>query len=278
MPKAPTVDVWGIGPLAEATLVAARSLGWQAEPGSVGADSGRDVIAVAPLAPSVAACDELIAHRHTGHRACAWPMISVTAVQEMVARCHRLGALTDLSTRSTRPTRSRPGQNEDLATTLLAAAHDQVALLVVLARVAGHGPPTAVSMPTVQQQAVRLIIHFEDVEASVQIAWDDTATQSLDMQVAGVAGVLRIETDPETQLEHNGEAVILPTPPPIDPQLVALRDAGVIAMLQTIGASFVDGRPLAYAFSFEFGRSVVAVFEAAVLSAGRSGAPIPLSD
>lgn len=275
MATAPTVEVWGTGPLAAATFVAARSLGWQAEPQSSGVNSGRDVIAVAPLAPTVAACDALIAQRHAGRRAFAWPMISVAAVQEMVARCRRLGALTDLSSRSTRPI---GGWNDDLATTLLAAAHDQVALLVVLAHVAGHHPPAAVSMPSVREHAIRLVVHFADVEAAIEIAWDDTAPESLEVQAAGVDGVLRIETDPATHLEHNGESVILPAPSSIDPQLVALRDAGVIAMLKTIGASFMDGRPLAHAFSFEFGRSVVAIFEAAVLSAARSGTPIALSD
>jgi hypothetical protein len=239
------VDIRGGGPLAEATVVAARSLGWDVAPGS-------DVIAVAPLAPTVAECDVLIARPVAGKQAFAWPMVSVTAVQQMIARCRSIGELTNLSSRSTRPRSS-----------LLVAAHDQVALLLLVAQINGHGAPIEVSMRSSADGVDRLVMHFADFAATVEVTWDDAAMPSLDVQVAGTDGVLRIETDPSTQLEQNGTPVPLPKPAPIAPELQPLRDAGVIDMLKTIGASFADGRPLAHAFSFEFGRSVVAIFEAA---------------
>jgi hypothetical protein len=239
------VDIWGDGLLAEATVVAARSLGWDVAPGP-------DVIAVAPLAPSVAECDALIAQPDAGKRAFAWPMVSVTAVQQMIARCRRIGALTNLSSRSTRPRSS-----------LLVAAHDQVALLLLVAQINGHSAPVEVSMRSSVDGVDRLVMHFEGFTATVEVTWDDAATPSLDVQVAGSDGVLRIETDPSTQLEYNGEPVALPRPAAIAPELQPLRNSGVIDMLKTIGASFVDGRPLAHAFSFEFGRSVVAIVETA---------------
>ena len=76
------VDIWGDGRLAEATVFSARSLGWDIAPGA-------DVIAVAPLAPTVEECDALIARPATGKRAFAWPTASVTAVQQMIARCQK---------------------------------------------------------------------------------------------------------------------------------------------------------------------------------------------
>lgn len=239
------VDIWGDGPLANATVVAARSLGWDVAPGP-------DVIAVAPLAPTVAECDALIVRPVAGKRAFAWPMVSVTAVQQMIARCRGIGALTNLSSRSTRPRSS-----------LLVAAHDQVALLLLVAQINGHGGPIEVSVRSSADGVDRLVMRFDGFAATVEVTWDDAATPSLDVQIAGADGVLRIETDPSTQLEQNGAAVPLPKPAPIAPELQPLRDAGVIDMLKTIGASFADDRPLAHAFSFEFGRSVVAIVEAA---------------
>jgi hypothetical protein len=237
------VDIWGDGPLVDATVVAARSLGWDVAPAP-------DVIAVAPLAPTVAECDALIARQVAGKRAFAWPMVSVTAVQQLIARCRDIGALTNLSSRSTRPRSS-----------LLAAAHDQVAVLLLVAQINGHDAPTDVSMRSLADGIDRLVMRFDGFTATVEVTWDDAAMPSLDVQVAGTDGVLRVETDPSTRLEQNGALVPLPKPAPMAPELQPLRDTGLIDMLKTIGASFADGRPLAHAFSFEFGRSVVAIVE-----------------
>jgi hypothetical protein len=106
-------------------------------------------------------------------------------------------------------------------------------------------------------------MHFNDLTAVVEVTWNSTVAPSLDIQIAGTDGVLRIETDPLTQLEQNGSLVPLPVPAAIAPELQPFRDAGVINMLQTIGAAFHNGHPLAHAFSFEFGRSVVAIVETA---------------
>jgi hypothetical protein len=244
------VDIWGDSPLAEATVFGARSLGWDVT-------TGADVIAVAPLASTVAECDALIARPTAGKRAFAWPTVSVTAVQQMIARCHSVGPLTNLSSRSTRPQSS-----------LLTAAHDQVALLLLVAQINGHGAPTEVSLRSTAERVDQLVMRFEGFAAAVEVTWDNAVTPSLDVQVAGTDGVLRIETDPSTQLEQNGALVPLPRPAAIAPELQPLRDTGIINMLQTIGAAFHDDRPLAHAFSFEFGRSVVAIIEAAETGAG----------
>ena len=239
------VDIWGDGRLAEATVFSARSLGWDIAPGA-------DVIAVAPLAPTVEECDVLIARPATGKRAFAWPTASVTAVQQMIVRCQNVGSLTNLSSRSIRPHSS-----------LLKAAHDQVALLLLVAQINGHGVPTEVSLRSPSEHNDHLLMHFNDFTAVVEVTWDSAVAPSLDIQVAGTEGVLRIETDPLTQLEQNGFLVPLPVPGAIAPELQPFRDAGVINMLQTIGAAFYNGHPLAHAFSFEFGRSVVAIVETA---------------
>ncbi len=119
-------------------------------------------------------------------------------------------------------------------------------------------------------------MRMRDLTATVEVKWTDAFAPSLDVQAAGADGVLRIETDPSTHLEHNGEPVPIPTPRPISPELQPLRDAGIIDTMKTIGASFFDDRPLAHAFSFEFGRSVVAVIEAAGRSGRIDGSSVPL--
>jgi len=248
-------DIWGDGPLAEAARLAAASLGWT--PG------GTDLVAVAPLASTVAECDALIAREIAGRRAFAWPTISVPAVQQMIVRCSGIGAVTDLSTRSTRPA----------GTDFLVAVHDQVALVVLLAQLTGLGAPTGATLHSPTSDVERLVVHFGDFRATAEVAWSDAAP-TLDIQLAAAADVLRIETDPVTRLEHNGAVVPLPGGDPTstadptansnrDQQLYVLRETGVIGMLRSIGDAFDDGRPLAHAFSFEFGRTVVALVERA---------------
>ncbi len=241
----------GDGSLAEAARIAARSLGWELD--------GPDVVAVAPLAPTVAECDALIAQPAAGRRAFAWPTISVTAVQQMIVRCSGIGAVTNLSSRSTRPA----------GTDLLVAIHDQVAVILLLAQITGLGAPTGSSMrpSDVDSSAPpvdRLSVHFGDFRATAEVTWADVEP-TLDLQIAGADGVLRIETDPVTHLEHNGQPVPLPAPPPATTELTELRVAGVLGMLKSIEAAWTEDRPLAPAYSFEFGRTVVAVVEHAVL-------------
>ncbi len=248
-----SVEIWGHGELAEATTAAARSLGWEVA-------AGPDVIVVAPLGPTVQECDALIARPSHGQRAFAWPMVSVTAVQQMIGRCRSIGELTHMSSQATRPTIQR---GHDRSARVLHAAHDQVALLLLLAQIAGAGAPSGATLHSTDRLDL-LTIQIGDLAATVEIRWDDSRPPTLDVQVAGVDGVLRIDTDPSTRLEHNGEPVPLPTPEPTAPALQPLRDAGVVDMLKTIGAVFFEDRPLAHAFSFEFGRSVVAIIEGAV--------------
>ncbi len=242
--------IQGDGSLAEATRFAARSLGWQA--------GGPDVIAVAPLAPTVAECDALIAQPAAGRRAFVWPTISVAAVQQMIVRCSGIGAVTNLSSRSTRPT----------GTGLLVAIHDQVAAILLLAQITGLGAPTGSSMrsPDVDGTVApfdQLTVHFGDFRATAEVTWADVEP-TLDLQIAGTDGVLRIETDPVTHLEHNGQPVPLPAPPPASAELTALHVTGVVGMLKSIEAGWTADRVLAPAYSFEFGRTVVALVEHAV--------------
>lgn len=268
------IDIWGAGPLAEASRVAAASLGWDVTRESSGVESKRDIIAVAPLAHTLVECDALIERPTNARRAFAWPTVSITAVQQMVGRCRSLGSLTNLSSRTTRPA---AGRTDDLGAALLAAAHDQVALLVLLAQITGAGSPTSVSLQSSTDGTERIDIRLSGVTARVEVTWTDASAPSLDVQAAGVDGVLRIETDPLTRLEYNGVPVPLPRSTPMDPQLQPLRDAGVIDMLKTIGASFTEDRPLPHAFSFEFGRSIVEIIDAAVRSAAVNGAPVALT-
>lgn len=239
------VDIWGGSPLAAAAAAAAASFGWD-----VG--SGGNVIAVAPLASTVAGCDAVMAQPVNGTRALAWPTVGVTAVQQMIGRCGQLGALTNLSSRATRP-----------RTRLVDAMHDQVALLLLIGQISGHSTPSSVSLRSLDDTSERLTMQFDGFAATVDVTWNDAVPTSLDVQAAGAAGVLRIDTDPITHLEHNGTPVPLPQPAPVAAELEPLRAAGLLDVLTTLGTAFSEGRPLAHAYSFEFGRSVVAIIEAA---------------
>ena len=265
-----SIGVSGESAAAQAGAAGAEALGWTVRPEVV----GFDVVVPAPLASTLALADAAV--EAGGRRAFGWPLITTPAVQELLRRAPSVGAVTNLSTRSTRPAPSlalRAGASLS-GGVLLCSAHDQIALTMIVARLVGLGAPRSVSASVrlgadgLDDTADVVIEFVGGLAAHVHADWQSESVASQEFQLAGEAGVLRSETDPHLSLEFNGERVRLPAANVADEQHRPLHESGVVAMLKTIAAAF-DAGTLPYAFTLAFGRDVLEVIVAAYASAGR---------
>lgn len=261
-----SLGISGESAAARAYVAGAEVLGWDV----LSEGAGVDVVVPAPLASTLALADALV--DDGGRRSFGWPLITTAAVQELLRRAPSVGAVTNLSSRSTRPA---PPDGASLSGgVLLSSAHDQIALTMLVARLVGMGAPQSVTASVGLDangldDAADVAIEFVGGRtAHVHADWQSESVTSQEFQLAGEAGVLRSETDPRLSLEFNGEQVRLPVANVANEQHRPLHESGVIAMLKTIAASF-DAGTLPYAFTLAFGRDVLEVIIAAYASAGR---------
>jgi predicted dehydrogenase len=265
-----SIGISGDSAAAQAYVAGAEALGWIVRPEGVGID----VVVPAPLASTLAFADASV--ETGGRRAFGWPLITTAAVQELLRRAPSVGAVTSLSSRSTRPAPSvaLPAGASLSGGVLLYSAHDQIALTMIVARLVGLGAPRSVSASVglgangLDDTADVAIEFVGGRTARVHADWQSESVTSQEFQLAGEAGVLRSETDPRLSLEFNGEQVRLPAANVADEQHRPLHESGVVAMLKTIAAAF-DAGTLPYAFTLAFGRDVLEVIVAAYASAGR---------
>lgn len=273
------IGVAGNSPGAHAYVAGARVLGWScSDPGT---GSSADVVVPAPLASTLAQADAVVAAG--GRRAFGWPLVSTSPVQELLRRVASVGPITAISSRSTRPV--PPDAGSAAGGVLFQSAHDHIALTLLVALLAGMGPPVSVSATatidsdgpndSVLDDSVDVGIGFEGaLTASVHADWQSAGVVSREFQLAGELGVLRSETDPRPALEFNGDPVALASKRIADEQHRPLYESGVIDMLKTIGASFDNGA-LPHAFTLAFGRDVLDVIMAAYRSIAVRG-PVEL--
>ena len=264
-----SISISGESAAAQAYTAGAAVLGWDVRSEGVGVD----IIVPGPLASTLALADASV--DAGGRRAFGWPLITTAAVQELLRRAPSVGAVTDLSSRSTRPAPSVAlSAGAPLwGGVLLSSAHDQIALTMLVARLVGMGAPRSVTAsvgfgPNGLDNAADMAIEFVGgLTARVQADWQSESVTSQEFQLAGEAGVLRSENDPRLSLEFNGERVRLRSANVADEQHRPLHESGVVAMLKTIAAAF-DAGTLPYAFTLAFGRDVLEVIVAAYASAG----------
>jgi|TARA_R110002110_G_scaffold249897_2_gene466113 predicted dehydrogenase len=264
-----SIGISGGAAAAQVYAAGAAVLGWDVH--SEGADV--DIIVSGPLASTLALADASV--QAGGRRAFGWPLITTVAVQELLRRAPSVGAVTDLSSRSTRPAPSvaLSARSPLSGGVLLSSAHDQIALTMLVARLVGMGAPQSVTASvgfdaSGLDNAVDMAIEFVGgLTARVHADWQSESVTNQEFQLAGEAGVLRSETDPRLSLEFNGERVRLPAANVADEQHRPLHEAGVVAMLTTIATAF-DAGTLPYAFTLAFGRDVLEVIVAAYASAG----------
>ena len=265
-----SIGISGEAAAAQVYAAGAAVLGWDVR--SEGADV--DIIVPGPLASTLALADASV--DAGGRRAFGWPLITTVAVQELLRRAPSVGAVTDLSSRSTRPAPS-VAQSAGAPLSggvLLSSAHDQIALTMLVARLVGMGAPRSVTASVEfgasgLDNAADMAIEFVGgLIARVHADWQSESVTSQEFQLAGKAGVLRSETDPRLSLEFNGERVRLRAANVANEQHRLLHESGVVAMLKTIAAAF-DAGTLPYAFTLAFGRDVLEVIVAASASAGR---------
>jgi predicted dehydrogenase len=264
-----SIGISGESAAAQAYAAGAAVLGWDVR--SEKADG--DVIVPGPLASTLASADASV--EAGGRCAFGWPLITTAAVQELLRRAPSVGAVTDLSSRSTRPSPSVAlSAGAPLSSgVLLSSAHDQIALTMLVARLVGMGAPQSVSASIglgangLDDTADVVIEFVGGLTARVHADWQSESVTSQEFQLAGEAGVLRFETDPRLSLEFNGERVLLRAASVADEQHRPLHEAGVVAMLTTI-ATALDAGTLPYAFTLGFGRDVLEVIVAAYASAG----------
>jgi predicted dehydrogenase len=265
-----SIGISGEAAAAQVYAAGAAVLGWDVR--SEGADV--DIIVPGPLASTLVLADASV--DAGGRRAFGWPLITTVAVQELLRRAPSVGAVTDLSSRSTRPAPS-VAQSAGAPLSggvLLSSAHDQIALTMLVARLVGMGAPRSVTASVEfgasgLDNAADMAIEFVGgLIARVHADWQSESVTSQEFQLAGKAGVLRSETDPRLSLEFNGERVRLRATNVANEQHRLLHESGVVAMLKTIAAAF-DAGTLPYAFTLAFGRDVLEVIVAASASAGR---------
>lgn len=261
-----SIGISGESAAAQAYVAGAKALGWLVRSD----EPGVDVVVPAPLASTLALADA--AMEVTGRRSFGWPLVTTAAVQELLRRAPSVGAVTNLSSRSTRP--APPGGASLTGGALLYSAHDQIALTMLVARLVALGAPRSITASVGLganglADAADVSIEFVGgLTARVHADWQSESVASQEFQLAGEAGVLRSETDPRPSLEFNGERVRLPAANIADEQHRPLHESGVVAMLKTIAAAF-DVGTLPYAFTLAFGRDVLEVIVAASASAGR---------
>ena len=260
-----SLSISGESVAAQAYAAGAEVLGWDVR----SEEAGVDVVVPAPLAWTLALADASV--DAGGRRSFGWPLITTAAVQELLRRAPLVGAVTNLSSRSTRP--APPVGAALSGGVLLSSAHDQIALTMLVARLAGMGAPQSVTASIgldangLDDTADVAIEFVEGRTAHVHADWQSESVTSQEFQLAGEAGVLRSETDPRLSLEFNGEQVRLPVAKVADEQHRPLHEFGVVSMLKTIAAAF-DAGTLPYAFTLAFGRDVLEVIVAAYASAG----------
>ena len=243
-----------------------------------------DVVIVAPLASTLAEADRMIDAPAPKRCVLGWPLITAPTTQELVRRASTIGTPTNLSMASSRPLPSWGGySNGDWGGGVAHfAAHDHLALTLLLARFIGLGTPAtasaAMSMnPSGVDIAAEMTLTFETgFTATVAARWTDENVPRSEIQLAGIDGVLRIDGNPAPTLEHDGSKVLMPRRPIADEQFRPLYDAGLVDLLKTVEAEFGSDRALPHAFTLDFGREVGEVIAAAYWSAGLDSTPVPL--
>jgi predicted dehydrogenase len=261
-----SIGISGESAAAQAYAAGAEALGWLVPSD----ETDVDVVVPAPLALTLALADTAV--KAAGRRSFGWPLITTAAVQALMRRAPSVGAVTNLSSRSTRP--APPGGASLPGGALLYSAHDPIALTMLVARLVGLGAPRSINASVGLgtnglDDAADVAIEFVGgLIGHVHADWQSESVASQEFQLAGEVGVLRSETDPRLSLEFNGERVRLPAANIVDEQHRPLHESGVVAMLKTIAASF-DAGTLPYAFTLEFGRDVLEVIMAAYASAGK---------
>jgi predicted dehydrogenase len=209
-------------------------------------------------------------------------LATAPTVQALFARVGRLGSVTTISGRSVG---EPPAWGEFTSGAwgggvLLHHAANQLALHILLARLAGLGELVAVSarlgrnQPGTSDDEADVDLTFSNgVHTHAAVSWRGHGSQVWDLQIAGEHGVLRLDMDPTPTLEHNGEPVSLPAPRST-PATVGLAHAGLIAQLTAFWHDVESGRQPV--MNMQFGRDVLELVAAGYWSAGRDGAPVSL--
>jgi hypothetical protein len=134
----------------------------------------------------------------------------------------------------------------------------------------------------VDDHAVVELDFASGLRTRIEVSWRDTST-TWDLQASSATGVVRAELLPLTGLEHNGEPVELPSPPPNIETFV--HELGYVEQLHQvrclIGEDGTDADPAetetatARAMNAAFGQQVLEIICAAYSSAGRSNGSDP---
>jgi len=136
----------------------------------------------------------------------------------------------------------------------------------------------------VDDHAVVELDFASGLRARIEVSWRDTST-TWDLQASSATGVVRAELLPLTGLEHSGEPVELPSPPPNIEKFV--HELGYVEQLDQvrclISADETNADPAATAtttataraMNAAFGQQVLEIICAAYSSAGRSNGSDP---
>lgn len=127
----------------------------------------------------------------------------------------------------------------------------------------------------VDDHAVVELDFASGLQARIEVSWRETST-TWDLQASSATGVVRAELLPLTGLEHNGEPVELPSPPPNVEKFV--HELGYVEQLDQVrcllSGDETDHDPAATgtarAMNVAFGQQVLEIICAAYSSAGRS--------
>jgi len=245
-------------------------------------DAGAAVLLEKPMCRTLDEADRIVAAtaRNGGRLLYGENLAYAPVVEQLLARVPAVATLTHLEVRSLQglPTWGDFTSDEWGGGALFDLGVHPLAIAMLVANAAGKGAPVAVDAALSggeghgsDEHAVAHL-HFADgFVATVESSWQHGPDQEWDVQVAGSAGVVRVEFFPTLRLEVDGDAVPLPESTLPFPLLETL---GYTAQL----AALVDDTAHARepAMSASVGRDVLQVVLAAYTSAGHGGERVPL--
>lgn len=253
--------------------------------------SGAAVLLEKPLCTTLQQADQLVdaVAAHGGRLLYAENLAYAPIVQRLLTMVPTLGPLTHLEARALQglPEWGDFTSDEWGGGALFDLGVHPLAIVLLVANIAGHGRPNRVSATLRGGEG-----HGSDEHADVHLHYDSGLTahvvsswqagpaakmpdQLWDVQVAGERGVVRAELIPSYTLEHNGIEVHLGSGGTAEPDtLTWLTRMGYVGQMQALIADTDAGREPV--MSAAFGREVLQVVMAAYTSAGQNGSEVAL--
>ena len=239
--------------------------------------AGSAVVVEKPLCRTLEEADALVAaaEAHGQRLLYAENLAYAPAVQRLLALVDRVGDITHVEIRMLQslPTWGGFTSDEWGGGALFDLGIHGVALALMISNVAGLGRPSGVRATLrggeghgSDEHAEVTFVHGDTARLHLVASWQADSAPVWDVEVAGTAGVARLELQPAVALEWNGTPVSLP--PPSQGVLPVLEELGYVGQLRAFADDLASSRrPM---MSASFGREALDATMAAYAAAGRA--------